>query len=107
MQCGGIIGQSSMNWKCKNCGYELRGEVVFPVHCVCSHVDHAVPTHLRPRWVRLVRILRKPEDKGVGDTVQRIAATFGGERFKAWAERIGIPCGCTQRQKEWNRVWPY
>lgn len=58
-------------------------------------------------WVRLVKLLRKPEDQGVGDTVQRIAAKFGGERFKAFSKRIGIPCGCTDRQAAWNQQWPY
>ena len=58
-------------------------------------------------WVRWVKLLRKPEDAGVGDTVARIAAKFGGERFKAFSKRIGIPCGCTERQESWNRQWPY
>lgn len=58
-------------------------------------------------WIRFIKLIRKPEDKGVGDTVARIAAKFGGDRFKAFSKRIGIPCGCTQRQAEWNRLWPY
>lgn len=65
------------------------------------------PTVVSTAWVRLVKMLRKPEDKGVGDTVQRIAAKFGGERFKAWSKKLGMPCGCTERQEEWNRIWPY
>lgn len=60
-----------------------------------------------PRWVRLVRMLRKPEDSGVGDTVARIAARFGGERFKQWSAKLRIPCGCTDRQAAWNERWPY
>ena len=60
-----------------------------------------------PMWVELVRLLRHPQDKGVGDTVARIAARFGGERFKAWSKKIGIPCGCTERQEAWNERWPY
>jgi len=58
-------------------------------------------------WVRYVKLLRKPEDAGVGDTIQRIAAKFGGERFKRWAARLGIPCGCSTRQADWNRMYPY
>lgn len=58
-------------------------------------------------WVRWVKLLRKPEDAGIGDTVARIAKVFGGERFKAFSKRIGIPCGCTERQAEWNQRWPY
>lgn len=84
---------------CSNCGRSYPDDIGRVV-CGCK-------SRVGNRWVRLVRMLRKPEDKGVGDTVQRIAAKFGGERFKAWAERIGIPCGCVARQEEWNRVWPY
>jgi hypothetical protein len=60
-----------------------------------------------PTWVRLIRMLQQPGDVGIGDTVQRIAAKFGGERFKTWAKRIGLPCGCTERQAEWNKLYPY
>lgn len=67
-----------------------------------------LPANSKPgAWVRLVRFLRSPSDTGVGDTVQRIAAKFGGERFKKWAKKIGIPCGCDKRQAEWNRLYPY
>jgi len=55
----------------------------------------------------LVKLLRKPQDKGAGDTIQRMAANFGGERFKAFAAKIGLPCGCSDRQKQWNQLWPY
>jgi hypothetical protein len=58
-------------------------------------------------WVRVVKLLRKPEDRGIGDTVQRHLATLGGERFKQWAKDVGIPCGCTERQEQWNSIWPY
>jgi len=60
-----------------------------------------------PVWVGFVRFLRTPEDIGIGDTVQRIAAKFGGERFKSFMEKIGAPCGCTDRQQEWNDAYPY
>ena len=60
-----------------------------------------------PYWVILIRKYKELEDKGVGDTVQRIAAKFGGESFKTFSTFIGIPCGCTQRQEEWNKLYPY
>lgn len=78
--------------------------------CVCRFLGPApmvADTRKINRWVRMVKLLRKPEDSGLGDTVQRIAAKFGGERFKAFAKRIGIPCGCSDRQAEWNRLFPY
>ena len=98
-----------------DCGWRFLSNVSFTMQCPqCKQIVHfdadsqqeptIAPT---PRWVRLVKRLRKSEDTGVGDTVQRIAATFGGERFKRFAERIGLPCGCTKRQSEWNRLYPY
>lgn len=82
-------------------------------HCVCgAAVDKQSATVQReddrdPAWVRLVSYFRSPEDKGVGDTVQRYAAMLGGEAFKAWSKKLGMPCGCTQRQVEWNAKYPY
>ena len=61
----------------------------------------------KPRWVKLLERIRGPADKGVGDTAQRLVARFGGERVKAFADRIGIPCGCADRQEQWNALWPY
>ena len=60
-----------------------------------------------PTWAKTLRRLRKAEDKGVGDTVQRIAAWFGGERFKTFSSKIGMPCGCSERQDNWNTQYPY
>jgi hypothetical protein len=60
-----------------------------------------------PSWVGIVSYFRTPEDTGVGDTVQRYAAMLGGEQFKVWAKKLGMPCGCTTRQKEWNLRYPY
>lgn len=60
-----------------------------------------------PIWAKTLRRLRKAEDKGVGDTVQRIAAWFGGERFKTFSSKIGLPCGCTERQADWNKTYTY
>lgn len=94
---------------CEKCGKVYQSEVT-PLRCRCGFVSgpNAVQGKpVRANWLRFVKMLRKPEDKGVGDTVQRIAAKFGGERFKQWSNRIGIPCGCVERQAEWNRIWPY
>ncbi len=52
-------------------------------------------------------MLRNNADKGVGDTAQRIAAKLGGERYKRLTKRLGMPCGCSERQDEWNRLYPY
>lgn len=60
-----------------------------------------------PRWALLIKRLRTDADKGVGDTAQRIAAKFGGERYMRLTKRLGMPCGCSERQDEWNRLYPY
>ena len=98
-----------MTWTCDKCGITINGEPIFPIHCKCENVYYEVQANHKewPRWTKLIRMLRTEADRGVGDTVQRIAAKFGGERFKAFSARIGMPCGCTQRQEEWNRLWPY
>lgn len=95
---------------CK-CGWRIFSE--FEIKCPkCGKIGEvAEGTKFKPKtstaWVRWVKLLRKPEDAGVGDTVARIAAKFGGERFKTFSKRIGIPCGCTERQAAWNEQWPY
>lgn len=59
------------------------------------------------RWAKIVSRFRQEGDKGVGDTFERLARHFGGERIKAWSKRLGIPCGCCGRQAAWNRLYPY
>lgn len=89
-----------IEWTCPNCSRVFRGNLVLPVRCSCGR--SATPT-----WVAAIKRLRKDADTGIGDTVQRIAARFGGELFKRFAARVGMPCGCTERQEEWNQRWPY
>ena len=57
-------------------------------------------------WIRLLQRLSSPQDIGLGATVKRIADKVGGERFKVWSKRIGLPCGCTEREIKWNRLYP-
>lgn len=107
---------------CAQCGELHRfGERIRCVRCPCGNVIYGDCSQLisavstapdestggLPIWVKLIKRFAKPSDKGVGDTVQRIAAKFGGDRFKAFAEKIGMPCGCTDRQHAWNEAFPY
>lgn len=100
-----------MSFHCE-CGLRLANPV-YPVYCRCGRVHDPDGTSKTPAeqppaaWVALVRRLRKPEDRGVGDTVQRLASWLGGEQFKKLSQKLGIPCGCTQRQAEWNERWRY
>lgn len=59
------------------------------------------------RLIGWVRWLRTPEDTGVGDTVERLLAKAGGRKIKKMLERIGVGCGCTDRQAALNRKYPY
>ncbi len=94
---------------CDNCGKVYNSDVT-PLRCRCGVVSDMEAVQGNPpsnAWVRLVKLLRNSSDAGVGDTVARIAAKFGGERFKAFSKRIGMPCGCVERQVAWNERWPY
>jgi hypothetical protein len=100
-----------------NCGWPIRSAV--RVTIVCPNCKQRVlvegdgspvlccsdpqPT---PAWVIALQSLRAPEDTGVGDTFARLLGK-GGELFKATSKLLGIPCGCTARQAEWNERWPY
>lgn len=84
-----------------SCGWRFFGDI----KTVCPRCRAVTPITL-PKWVRLFRILSIDADIGLGATAKRVAAKFGGERYKAWATRIGIPCGCADREQEWNRLYP-
>lgn len=92
-KCGKhVTYQPGTNAKCPWCSQLLPGEV---------------QAELLPTWVKIVFRLRKDGELGVGDTIRRIAAKFGGEQFKHFSAMIGIPCGCAKRQAKWNTRWPY
>ena len=78
------------------------------MHCLCeSGKPQAVPYEDWPIWAKLIALRKIDSDVGVGDTVQRYAAKIGGERFKKLAKRLGIPCGCSERQAQWNTRYKY
>lgn len=60
-----------------------------------------------PMWATMVAVARTTEDRGVGDTVKRIASIVGAERFEQIAANLGMPCHCTKRQSKWNKMYPY
>lgn len=96
------------------CGHVCHiSNAVKRIACKCGRsslvVDGATAKNWKgwPLWARTLRRRRRPDEIGVGDTAKRMFAKLGGERFKIWAERLGIPCGCIERQEEWNRRYPY
>lgn len=105
-----------MSCRCKECNWPVYTKRTVSIKCVqCGNMIHCgegplpqpSPPKRWPLWATLVRVCKFETDKGVGDTIHRIASEIGAERFKTWAEQCGIPCGCTERQAKWNELYPY
>lgn len=61
-----------------------------------------------PFAARLAARFRGADDKGLGDTVTRMAGAAGGEVVKRWYEHItGKECGCDDRAARLNQMFPY
>lgn len=58
-------------------------------------------------WVRWVKLLRKPEDVGIGDTIERMIASVGLDRWKSFSKKLGMPCNCDRRRDWLNQNYPY
>ncbi len=67
------------------------------------------PPKPRTSWplaARLLAWLMIPEDKGLGDTIERKLGT-GGEIMKKWYRKvIGRECGCGSRKDKLNVLFP-
>ncbi len=91
--------------------YRVKGQVTGIAARSPAATNHKTGTPVadpkdQSSWPVLARVaakMAKPEDKGVGDTVQRLAALVGGEQFKALVPN----CGCSDRQKWLNEKYPY
>ncbi len=62
--------------------------------------------HIFP-WLKR---FRAPEDRGLGDTVERLLTQIGGrplKRLKALLDALSIDCGCTSRRDWLNQLVPY
>lgn len=104
-QCGWpVYSDLPVTVTCPDCGEPIECNGGKPHDIDYSASDCAVRRW--PLWATLVRWKATEEDTGVGDTVHRMLGQKG-EAFKAWAERLGIPCGCDERRQEWNRLFPY
>jgi hypothetical protein len=56
---------------------------------------------------RALKLMAKPEDVGIGDTIARVIGPIGGDAYKAWfKETFGKTCGCTERQDALNVMFP-
>jgi hypothetical protein len=60
-----------------------------------------------PIWAKALKMIAKPQDKGIGDVVRRKFGAENSDRFKKWYKAtFGKDCGCTGRQAQWNRKYP-
>jgi hypothetical protein len=60
-----------------------------------------------PRAARVLALLAKPEDRGLGDVAQRMASRLGGEWLKSAIKALlGHDCGCASRQQKMNELYP-
>ena len=60
-----------------------------------------------PTTAKMLASLARPEDRGLGDVVQRVAGKFGGERFKQMYKQLtGRDCNCSSRQEKLNKLFP-
>ena len=98
-KCGHRFFGASFLGKCPACGSDIRfGSVPESVQETKAEW---------PLWARIIAKQRKADDSGVGDTFKRLADKLGGEAIKRFSERLGMPCGCAERQEEWNRSYQY
>lgn len=60
-----------------------------------------------PILARPLKLMAKPDDRGLGDIVARIVGPIGGDAFKVWfVKAFGRDCGCADRQQWLNIHFP-
>jgi hypothetical protein len=72
-----------------------------------ASVEQASVTPWQERLVTLVSKFRTPEDRGVGDTLERLLAKVGGRKIKHLLRLANLPCRCDDRQAWLNERFPY
>ena len=66
-----------------------------------------LPREEWPLWAFALALLSNPEDRGLGDVIERTIGPIGGDKFKIWHEKIfRKKCGCEARKDKWNLRWP-
>jgi hypothetical protein len=64
--------------------------------------------HMYNTMAKVVSLLKKQEDKGVGDTVERLAHVIGADKIaKAYETVTHKPCGCQKRKEKLNGEYGY
>jgi hypothetical protein len=66
-----------------------------------------VPRAEWPTWAKLLALIAKPEDRGIGSVIERTIGPFGGTSFKVWYEvTFGKSCGCSERRESFDIQFP-
>lgn len=84
-------------------------DLKLPPASVVAVTIQPVPLAEWPSWAKAMRLVRRAEDKGVGDTMARIVGAIGGDAWNAWYVRTtGEKCpSCAARQAGFNALYPY
>ena len=82
---------------------KYRGEAYKPTGIAVS--DPAVEK--RSRLIKWISRFRVPEDRGLGDTLERMLSKVGGRKFKHLMQLMHMPCGCEDRRKWLNERFPF
>jgi hypothetical protein len=73
----------------------------------CGENEKIEPAKEWPLILKPLKLLAKPEDRGLGDIIARKIGPIGGEKYKRWYEKtFGKSCGCDIRQEVWNERYP-
>ena len=70
---------------------------------------HQAPPSPRqwPLWAEPLKLFAQPGDTGLGDIIARKIGTKRSAAFKAWfKEKFNRDCGCTNRQRWLNQMFP-
>jgi hypothetical protein len=83
------------------CGDEL------PPVTGMTPISKAILHEQWPLAFQLLAKAAKPQDKGLGDIIERVVGPIGGLKFKLWFKRItGRDCGCGARMEKLNALYP-
>lgn len=66
----------------------------------------AVPRDQWPLAVKVLAALAGPLDKGIGDIVERKLGIVGEAWKSAYETLVGTPCGCGDRKRKLNLLYP-
>jgi|GEM_PF-3725823 len=83
---------------------------IFAVYDTTIFPTFVPPSPSASKWPLIIRGIarrKKPDDRGVGDTIERLLSKMGGDQFAWLMDKLGIDCGCGDRQASLNAWYPY